>query len=264
MPEMVRSLWAYRGFMASLVRRDFQLRSVRAAWGSAWLVVQPAIQILIYSVIFAEVLRAKLPGSSDRLAYGLYVCAGLITWNYFAEIVLRCQTLFLDHAHLLKTIRFPRSALPIALFASASLNFAVVASLLLITLLLLGRWPGWFLMSAVPLLGLQGLLALGLGVLSGTLNVFFRDVGHAVGIVLQLWFWLTPIVYPLEVVPVAVRGLLQWNPMLHLVAAYQTIVVDRGTPDWNAIPAIAAFCLVVGLAAWRAFRKLGPDLVDEL
>lgn len=263
-PQMVRSLWAYRGLVASLVRRDFQLRSVRAAWGSLWLVIQPAIQILIYSVVFAEVLRAKLPGSNDRLAYGLYVCSGLITWNYFAEIVVRSQTLFLDHAHLLKTIRFPRSTLPIALFASATLNFAAVAGVLLLALLLLGRWPGSLLVSAVPLLGLQGLLGLGLGVLAGTLNVFFRDVGHAMGIVLQFWFWLTPIVYPLEVVPAPLRGLLWWNPMLHLVSGCQAIVVDQRAPEWSGVAWVAALCVAVGLVAWRVFRKLSPDLVDEL
>jgi lipopolysaccharide transport system permease protein len=261
---MVRSLWAYRGLVASLVRRDFQVRTVRAAWGSLWLLVHPAIQILIYSVVFAGVLRAKLPGSNDRLAYGLYVCAGLITWNYFAEIVLRCQTIFLEHAHLLKTTRFPRSTLPLALFASATLNFAVVAGVLLLVLLLLGRWPGLLLVTAIPLLALQGLLGLGLGVLMGTLNVFFRDVGHAMTIVLQFWFWLTPIVYPLEVVPAPVRALLEWNPMLHLVSAYQAIVVDRHAPECSGIPGVAALCVGVGLVAWHVFRTLSPDLVDEL
>jgi len=262
--ELVRDLWQHRGFIASLVRREFQLRSARAVWGSAWLVIQPALQIVIYTVIFAEVLRAKLPGVSDRLAYGLFLCAGVITWGYFAELVSRSQTLFLDHAEILKTIRFPRSTLPVALWISATLNFAIIASLFLVALLLLGRWPGWPLLGALPLLACQALLGLGVGVLTGTLNVFYRDVGHAVNIILQFWFWLTPIVYPLEVVPAQLRGGFAWNPMLHLVSGYQGIVLGHAQPDWRAVTAVAVGAAFLGFAAWQVFRGLSPDLVDEL
>ena len=87
--------------LASLVRREFQLRSIRALWGSAWLVLQPAAQILIYTLIFGRVLGAKLPGVSGQMTYGIYICAGVITWNYFSELVTRSQTLFLDHSDLI-------------------------------------------------------------------------------------------------------------------------------------------------------------------
>lgn len=262
--ELLRDLWRHRGFIASLVRREFRLRSARAVWGSAWLVIQPAIQIVIYTVIFAEVLRAKLPGESDRMAYGLFLCAGVITWGYFAELVSRSQTLFLDHADLLKTIRFPRSALPVSLLVSATINFAIVASLFLVALLVLGRWPGWSLVAAVPLLACQAALGLGLGILTGTLNVFYRDVGQAVSVILQFWFWLTPIVYPFETVPEALRGWFVWNPMLHLVSGYQGIVLGHGMPEWRAVLAVGALAAFLGLAAWAVFRALSPDLVDEL
>jgi lipopolysaccharide transport system permease protein len=262
--DLVRDLWQHRGFIASLVRREFQLRSARAVWGSAWLVIQPALQIVIYTVIFAEVLRAKLPGVSDRMAYGLFLCAGVITWGYFAELVSRSQTLFVDHAEILKTLRFPRSALPVALWVSATLNFAIVAGLFLVALLLLDRWPGWSLLAALPLLACQALLGLALGVLTGTLNVFYRDVGQAVGVILQFWFWLTPIVYPLEVVPVQLRGWFVWNPMSHLVSGYQGIVLGHATPEWGAVAAVAVCAVLLGFAAWQVFRGLSRDLVDEL
>jgi lipopolysaccharide transport system permease protein len=263
-PSILRDLWAHRALLGMLVRRDFQVRSTRAAWGNAWLVIQPAIQILIYTVIFAEVLRAKLPGTSDGLAYGLYLCAGIVTWNYFQELVSRSQTLFQDHAHLLKTLRFPRSTLPLALLASATVQFAIVAALFLGMLLLLGRWPGWTLVEALPLLACQALLGLGLGVLTGTLNVFYRDVGQATLVLLQFWFWLTPIVYPLEVVPEVLRGAFAWNPLLPLVQGYQGIVLLGSGPDWPGVVWVAALSLGLAGVAWAVFRSLSPDLVDEL
>ncbi len=261
---MLKALWAHREFIGSLVRRDFQVRSVRAIWGSAWLVIQPAIQILIYTVIFAGVLRAKLPGVDDSLAYGLFLCAGVITWNYFSELVLRGQTLFLEQAHLMKAVRFPRSTLPVALLGSATFNFAIVASLFLVALLLLERWPGWMLLAALPLLAIQGLLGIALGVATGTVNVFFRDVGQAMGVLLQFWFWLTPIVYPVTIVPESFRSILAWNPIFPLVRGYQRIVVEGAAPDWERVAPVAVFSLTIALLSWGVFRALGRDLVDEL
>lgn len=261
---MLRALWEYRALVASLVRRDFQVRSVRALWGNAWLAIHAGTQIVIYTVIFSEVLRARLPGIGDRLGYGLYVCAGLITWNYFSEIVVRCQTLFLQHADLLKTLRFPRATLPAALLVGATLNFAIVAGIFLAVLLATGRWPGDSLLGAVPLLAIQGLLALGLGVLSGTVNVFFRDVGNAMNVLLQLWFWLTPIVYPIGIVPEPVRGWLAWNPLFPIVSGYQRIVLEGTLPRWSDTGLALGVTLALTAAAWAVFRALSPDLVEEL
>ncbi len=261
---MFRSLWHFRGFIAGLVRRDFQSRTARTLWGRAWLVIEPAIQIVIYVVIFSEVLRARLPGTQDRLSYSIYVTAGLLSWNYFAELVLSGRTLFLEHADLLRTVRFPRSTLPIAMLLRSAINAAIPALIFAVLLIGLGRWPGTLLLAALPYLAIQTVLGLGLAVLVGTLNVFIRDVGNAVGVLFQFWFWLTPIVYPLAVVPQSVRGWLDWNPMLHVVAAYQSILVEGAPPESGALVPLSLCAVALAALAWSSFRALSPDLVDEL
>lgn len=261
---MLRALWQHRALIASLVRREFHARSARAVWGNAWLVIQPATMIFIYTVIFGAVMRARLPGVDDTLAYGIYLCSGVITWNYFSDIVMRSQTLFLDHADLLKSLSFPRSALPVALFGSATLNFTIVIGLFLIVLATLGRWPGMALLGAIPLLAVQILLGLGLGILTGTLNVFFRDIGQAVGVVMQFWFWLTPIVYSIEIVPERLKPFFAWNPMYGVMSGYQRIVVSGSLPDWNVLLPSAVVALALALAGWGVFRTLSADVVDEL
>jgi lipopolysaccharide transport system permease protein len=261
---MFRDLWNHRSLLKTLVQREFQLRSTRAVWGTLWLVLQPAVQIFIFTAVFAQVLRAKLPGSDDPLAYGLFVCSGLITWGFFAELVTRGQTLFLDHAHLLKAMRFPRSLLPISLVAIGAINFALIAGVFLIALGITGRWPGTPLLAALPLLGVQSLLGIALGILVGTLQVFFRDIGYAVGVAFQFWFWLTPIVYPIAIVPERFRGLVDWNPMLPVIQGYQRVVLERAWPLWSELWVPAALALALGLFSWAVFRRLSPDLVDEL
>ncbi len=261
---MIRELWRWRGLAQSLVRRDLEVRSVRALWGNAWLVINPAIQILIYVAVFAEILRAKLPGDSDRLAYALYLCAGLIAWNHFAELVARGQNLFQEHAPLLKGPRFPRSLLPLSLLGSSTIRFAFVGAVFMVLLVSLDRWPGLATLGALPLFACQVMLGLGLGILAGTLNVFFHDVGQIVPILMQFWFWLTPVVYPLEIVPEALRRVLVWNPMLPILSGYQRIVLSGQWPDWWSVAPAAAVSLGVGLLSWIVFRTLNADLQDEL
>jgi len=261
---MLRALWSYRGLVTGLVRRDLRVRSLRALWGGAWLVIGPAIQIAIYTVVFSHVLSARLPGVDDPLAYGFYLCAGILPWAFFTELVMRAQTLFLEHAPLLKAVRFPRSVLPAALLGTGLVNFAIPVAILLAVLGATGRWPGAALVGAAPVLALWAALALGLGILTGTLNVFFRDVGYAIGIALQFWFWLTPIVYPASILPSWAQAALAWNPLAPLVAALQGIVVSGTWPAWSTLAAPTAVALGLALAGWGAFVALSADLVDEL
>lgn len=261
---MLQSVWSYRGFVRGLILQEFRDRSARTLWGHAWLVIEPAVQIGIYVVIFSSVLQAKLPGSGDRLSYSIYLCSGLLTWNFFAGLLLQGRTLFVEHADLLRTIRFPRSTLPIALLGRNLINAAIPIALFLVLVALLGRWPGAVLLGAIPFLLIQILLGLGLAVLVGTLNVFIRDVGAFVGIAVQFWFWLTPVVYPIAVVPEPARAVLDWNPMRHVVGAYQRVLVEGTAPDWTTLVPLSILTLAVAGGSWLVFRRLSPDLVDEL
>lgn len=259
-----RALWAYRGFVLGMVARDFRARYLGSVLGSAWAVVNPLAQIAIYTLVFSQVMRARLPNVHDPLAYSLFLCAGVLTWGYFVEVLQRGQTVFLEQANLLKKVSFPRVTLPAYVFLSATVSFLITWGLFLAFLLATGRWPGWVLIALVPLLLLQQALAVGLGVFLGVTNVFFRDVAQVVGVGLQFWFWLTPIVYPLSTVPPAVRDAMAWNPMFPLVAAYQQVVVEHRWPAWGSLwPAAAATVVALALSD-VAFRRLSGPMVDEL
>src|SRR5262249_2145623 len=206
------ALWAYRGFVLGMVARDFRGRYLGSVLGASWVVLIPLSQIAIFMIVFSQIMQAKLPGTKDNLSYGLYLCAGILPWGYLIEVLTRSQGVFLEQANLLKKSSFPRVTLPVYVFLSATVNFAIVWGLFLAFLLVRGRWPGWMLVAMLPLLLLQQVLAVGLGVFLGVMNVYFRDVAQVVGVLLQFWFWLTPIVYPLAVVPEWVRGLIALNP----------------------------------------------------
>ncbi len=114
-----RSLWGYRGFVLGSVKREFQSRYRGSLFGALWTVLNPLSMIVVYTVIFSQVMRARLPGVDDGLAYSVYLCAGLLTWGLFAEITSRSQSMFIENANLLKKISFPRICLPVIVLLNA-------------------------------------------------------------------------------------------------------------------------------------------------
>jgi lipopolysaccharide transport system permease protein len=262
--EMARSLWAYRGFVQGSVKREFQARYRNSLFGAAWTILNPLAMILVYTVIFSQLMKARLPGVDNNLAYGIYLCAGMLAWGFFAEVIGRAQSVFLEHANLIKKISFPRMCLPIIVVLNAGLNFSIIFALFLGFLLVTHNFPGWVVLAVIPVLAIQIMFSIGLGILLGVLNVFFRDVGQLTGIVLQFWFWLTPIVYPASILPDSIRPVLQANPMLPLITAYQGIFVQGNWPDWPTLVPTTLIATVLCLVSLRLFRKRSGEMVDEL
>ena len=262
--SMIKALWAYRGFILGSVKREFQSKYRNSLLGGAWTLINPLAMITVYTVIFSQIMRAKLPSIDSGFGYSIYLCAGTLTWGLFAEIVGRGQNIFIDNANLLKKISFPRMALPIIAVLNAGVNFAIIFSLFLVFLLVAGLWPGWVFFGTLAVLAVQLLLAIGLGMVLGVLNVFFRDVGQFFGIFLQFWFWLTPVVYPASILPEWVKPLMALNPMYSLISSYQSIFVNKQWPEWTALLyplLLGVFLCFMGL---RMFRRHVGEMVDEL
>jgi homopolymeric O-antigen transport system permease protein len=264
LPGMAQALWVYRKFVLGMVGREFRARYMGSLLGGVWAVLTPLATILIYLVVFSAVMRGRLPGSNDSLGYGLFLCTGILVWGYFAEVVGRCQVVFVESANLLKKMSFPRITLPVIVLLSASLNFLFVTVLFLLLLVLVGRFPGPAILAILPLLAIQQAFAIGFGILLGTLHVFFRDVGQLWAVLLNLWFWGTPIVYHIDILPAPARAVIERNPLTPLFESYQRIILEGAWPTFQSLrlPAIVAIVsLVAGLVC---FRRLSGQMVDEL
>ncbi|PPV34368.1 ABC transporter permease [Ectopseudomonas oleovorans] len=259
-----RLLWAYRDFILGSAKREFQAKYRNSLLGATWTIIQPLAMITIYTVIFSKLMHARLPGSNSTFAYSIYLCAGVITWGFFAEITSRSQAIFIENANLLKKINFPRLCLPLTLILSASLNFAIIFSLFVIFLLITNQFPGWVFLAVLPVLAVQALFATGLGMTLGVLNVFFRDIGQLFSVILQFWFWLTPIIYPVDILPGSLQQLMQFNPMAAVIGAYQRILVSGLWPDWSTLWLPLALGLALSWWGLKLFRQNAGELVDEL
>ena len=261
---MLKGLWDYRGFILGSVKREFQSKYRNSLLGAVWMVINPLAMILVYTVIFSQVMGTKLPGIESTFSYSIYLCAGILTWGFFAEITGRAQNMFLEQANLLKKLSFPRLCLPVIVVVNASLNFSIIFILFTLFLLLTSNFPGWAFLALLPVLLIQTAFAVGLGMCLGVLNVFFRDVGQLFGVVLQFWFWLTPIIYPITILPERFRPMMSLNPMAQLVEAYQNILVSNQWPDWNGLLPVALLAILLCTLGAHLFRKHSGEMVDEL
>lgn len=258
------SLWVYRSFILSSVRREFQARYRNSLFGAAWTVLNPLAMILIYTLVFSQVMRARLPGVDSSFAYSIFLMAGLLPWGLFTETLSRYQSMFLENANLIKKVSFPKSCLPIIGLLNALVNFSIIFGLFILFLLVSGNWTGVVTLAFIPLLLLQIFFTVGLGMLLGILNVFFRDVGQFFPIFLQFWFWLSPIIYAIDIVPSDFRAPLLLNPLLPLFVGYQDIFVRGLWPDWFTLLPLLVMALLLNVLAFRLFHKRGGEMVDEL
>lgn len=261
---MLSSLWAYRGFVIGSVQREFQARYRNSLLGAAWTLLSPLAMILVYTLVFSQLMRSRLPGVDNHLAYGFYLCAGFLVWGLFTEITGRNQSMFLDNANLIKKLSFPRICLPTVVLGSALLNFSITFVLFVLVLIAARSFPGLPLLALAPLLLIMIAFASGLGMVLGVLNVFFRDVGQLFNILLQFWFWLTPIVYPSSILPPFIRPIVELNPMTPLISAFQAVLVYQRWPEWHSLWLPIVVALALCLLGLHLFRSRSGEMVDEL
>ncbi len=232
--------------------------------GSLWIVLQPLAQALIYAVVLSNVLAAKIPGVDNKYSFAVYLLSGMLCWSIFSEIVQRCLTVFIDNASLLKKMQFPRICLPVIVVGSGLVNNLVLLAVVMLIVPLLGIVPTFYLLWIPVLLAITIALASGIGLLLGTLNVFSRDVGQVMTVVLQFWFWLTPIAYPATIVPVGFGPVLAINPVTALVSAYHSVVLYGRAPDLQSLVFPGIVSVVLLALSLAVFRRASPEMVDSL
>ncbi|MBD8481803.1 ABC transporter permease [Pseudomonas coleopterorum] len=261
---MLTGLWRYRGFILSSIRNEFITRFSRSRLGGLWMIIHPLAQVAIYALILSNILAAKLPGIDNKYAYALYLMAGSLAWTLFSEIISRFLSLFIDQGNLMKKISFPRITLPVIVVGSCLLNNALLFVAILIVFALLGQSPNLQMLWLVPLTLSVVAIAVGLGLILGVLNVFVRDIGQVVPIVLQIWFWFTPIVYPVSIIPDYLKGTLEYNPMFSIVSAYHSVMVYKESPDLHQVLITLAIAVALMLLGLFMFRRAVPEMVDSL
>lgn len=261
---MLRSLWQYRHFVLSSIQNEFISRFARSKLGGLWIIINPLSQVLIYALILSNVLAAKIPGVENKYNYAIYLMAGLLAWTLFSEIITRCLNLFIVHSDLMKKMSFPRITLPTIVIGSCLLNNILLIISVLGVFALLGHQFSMVMLWMIPLTLLVMVLALGIGLIIGVMNVFIRDISQVIPIILQMWFWFTPIVYPESIIPESYRHLLNLNPMYPIISTYHQVLVYNKAPQFDSLIVVSVIAIVLMLFSLFLFRRASAEIVDVL
>lgn len=252
------------GFLLKeLVRRDLQSRYRGSLLGFLWAFVHPLWQLALLWVVFSVILKVPLTGERTA-SFPVFLFSGLVPWLGFAEGIQRAATAVVEHSGLVRKLRFPSELLVVSSIVSALIHQFVALGVFAVWQAVAGE-PAW---GRLPwlLFGLaaQVALALGLGWATSALQVFFRDVAQGLGIAIQAWFYLTPIVYPLSLIPERLRPWMALNPMATTVQAFRTVLLGGPPPTAGAALALAGIALATMGLGWALFRRLRPAFADEL
>jgi lipopolysaccharide transport system permease protein len=263
---LIRRLWSYRGLIGQFTRREIEGRYKSSFLGFAWSYVQPLVLLTIYTFVFGVVFRARWPGArtGNLTEFGLVLFSGLIVFGIFSECVNRATTLVVSVPNYVKRVVFPLEVLPVSVLGSALFHAAVSLSVLLAASLLLSRQLPWTVVL-VPLVILPlVLLSLGLAWFLASLGVFVRDLGHLVGLIVQVLMFATPIFYPLEGIPAGLRPVIGANPLTPIVENMRRVLFRAEPPHWLALIAWTAATAVVALLGYAWFMKTKKAFADVI
>lgn len=265
MMSLLRDLYLYRHFVLSSIRNDLVTRFAASKLGAVWTILNPLSLVLIYSLVLSNILEARLPGTDSQHAYAIYLMAGLLAWNLFSEIINRCLTLFIEQSNLLKKVSFPRITLPTIVIGSCIVNNMILFIAIIVIATLLGHDLGWPVLWVIPMMFVVSIFALGFGIILGLMNVFVRDIGQLIPIVLQITFWFTPIVYPANILSEELQSLLIYNPMYYVVSAYQGVFIYNQTHVFGTgLILMLSVGMLLAVVSLFLFRRASPELVDVL
>lgn len=259
------SIWRYRDLIYLMVRRDFVAQYAQTILGPLWIVIQPLLTTVMFSLVFGRVARLPTDGMPPMLFY----MTGVVSWSYFAVCVTRTSATFSANAHVFGKVWFPRLTVPISIVLSALFAFAI-------QLVLLGAVLGWEIAQgtlpglgerfwAVPLLVLQmGVLGLACGIIVSSLTTQYRDLANLVAFGVQLWMYASPVVYPASRIPDRWAWIMFVNPMAPVIEAFRVALVGVGTvsPKQLGASLVVTFAtLAVGVILFNRIEKSFMDTV---
>jgi len=251
--EELRGIFQYRDLIFQLVRRDVVTRYKRSVLGIAWTMLQPLGMMVILSLVFST-LFASVRG------YPTYILSGLIAWTFFSQTTNAIIVHTVWGGELFRRIYLPRTSFAVSSVGTGLVNLALSIVPLLILMLLTGtplRWSAFFIALSMLLLAA---FTLGMGLIISTLAVFFPDVSEMYQIVLLAWMYLTPIIYPEEIIPQAYRyWLFNLNPMYHLVKIFRMPLYDGLLPDWKTLLAGGIVSLLTLVIGWIVYSKKADE-----
>ena len=251
-------LWKYRELIFAMSRRDIKTRYTQSVIGVGWLLISPLFTIAVMTVIFSY--WAKIP--SEGIPYPLFVYSAMLPWGYFAKSLERSSTSVANEGSLITKVYFPRVIIPIASTLGGLVDFAVGLVLVLGMGLWFGITPTWGILALPLFLGLALATALAVSLWLSALHVRYHDIGAITPLLIQVWMYASPVIYPLSLVPEQWRTLYSLNPMVGVIEGFRWALLGKTPPDFSLVAVGAGIVLIVLYGGYLFFKKCEQTFAD--
>ena len=258
--KIFKDLYNYRELLKTSVKKDIGGKYKHSFLGVLWSFINPLLQILVYALIFPLVMKN---GGSYK-DYTVFMVCGLIPWAYFTTVINRASFIMIENGNILKKVYFPRSILPLSLVTSETINFLVSCIIILAFIVIKGFGISKFILFFPLVLLIQYVLLLGIALIFSAITVYMRDIQHFIGVVLQLLFYATPIVYSIDTIPENFRWILKWNPMTYIIEGYRAIFYNQTMPDLKSLGILGIISIIILIVGYLLFNKLQKRFAEEL
>jgi lipopolysaccharide transport system permease protein len=249
--DSLRAAWGYRDLLRHLVLRDLRHKYKGSSLGFVWSLLHPLLMAAVYSVAF----RFITPNGIAH--FPVFLLSGLLPWMFFSAALAGAVGSIADNSALVRKVAFPRLILPLSAVASQFVQFLLMYTVIVPLMVAFGVGTSPALLALIPLILLQLVFTIGLALVLATAYVYARDTRHLLDVGLQVWFWITPIVYSATLLrlPRLLTELLRWNPMAHFITGYQDIIVNHNTPSVMAFALLTVVAAVTALTGWLVFAR---------
>lgn len=257
--KLIKELWQYREMISSLVKRDLKSRYKGSVLGFLWMFLNPLLQLAVYTLVFSTIMRMDIP------KFYLFLFVALVPWLFFSTCLSAGTTVIFSQQDMVKKIYFPREVLPIAFTLSQFVNMLLSFIVIFVVVFFSGIKIEPLALLYLPVIMLiEFVLALGISFLVSGLTVYFRDLEHILSIVSMAWMYLTPVVYPVEMVPEKLVKLFYLNPMTSIVIAYRDILYYGRCPEMSTLLNATIMGVLVLIVGKVVFSKLQRGFAEEL
>src|SRR2546429_7753802 len=254
----LRDVWAYRELLYFLTWRDVKVRYKQTLLGATWAIIQPLFTMIIFSLLFGRLAGIK----SDGIPYPIFAYAGLLPWTFFSNAVTNSGNSLVGSANLITKAYFPCMITPGAAVGAGLVDFAIAFVILIALMIYYQVALTWNLLAVPLLLALTTLLALGVGMWASALNVKYRDIRYALPFLIQLWMFLSPVIYPVSLMPQKWRWILWLNPLSGIIEGFRSSLFGVNPFDWTALGISITATLGILVYSAYSFRRMERVFAD--
>jgi lipopolysaccharide transport system permease protein len=252
-------LWTYRELLYFLTWRDIKVRYKQTFMGAAWVIVQPLFTMLVFTLIFNKFAGV----SSGDIPYPLFAYSGLVVWTFFSTAVVHSTSSLISNTNLITKVYFPRMFIPAASVAAGMLDLIFASVIMFALLFYYGLGLSWSLLLLPLFAGLTGVLALGVGLLTSSLTVKYRDLRHALPFLIQIWMFASPVIYPSSIIPGRWRWILAINPLTSAIEGFRSALTGRAF-NWPLIAIHILLAILLLVTSAYIFRRTEDSFADVI